>query len=185
MVKGTSAPPLAAAIAADEPERVPPRCCARPATRGPVRPVAPRVCCGAPHWQRVGSGSATTRSRSPAPTWPPRWRRPRRDHRSGPRQARRQDHGRRAGRRSSTYWTARSRRAPRLAVAWGHAAATAESAAQATADLKPKVGRARPLAERSLGTPDAGAVSFALCVRTAAACSRPTDRRTTSKTRRT
>ena len=56
-----------------------------------------------------------------------------------------------------------------LAVAWQRAADDAETAAQATADLKPKVGRARPLAERSLGTPDAGALSFALCVRTAAA----------------
>jgi dihydroxyacetone kinase len=56
-----------------------------------------------------------------------------------------------------------------LADAWERAAADAEQAAQATADLKPKVGRARPLAERSLGTPDAGALSLALCVRTAAA----------------
>ena len=62
-----------------------------------------------------------------------------------------------------------------LAVAWAHAAATAEAAAQATADLKPKVGRARPLAERSLGTPDAGAISFALCVSTAAAVLADTD----------
>ncbi len=68
-----------------------------------------------------------------------------------------------------------------LAVAWGHAAATAESAARATADLKPKVGRARPLAERSLGTPDAGAVSFALCVSTAAAVLADTDDTARSK----
>ena len=32
---------------------------------------------------------------------------------------------------------------------------------QATAELRPKVGRARPLAERSVGTPDAGATSLA------------------------
>ncbi len=50
---------------------------------------------------------------------------------------------------------------------WGAAAETAQQAADATADLRPKVGRARPLAERSVGTPDAGAVSFALCVRVA------------------
>ena len=37
-------------------------------------------------------------------------------------------------------------------------------AAQATAELRPKVGRARPLAERSVGTPDAGAVSMGMCV---------------------
>ena len=38
----------------------------------------------------------------------------------------------------------------------------ADKAAQATADLLPKIGRARPLAEKSVGTPDAGAVSMAL-----------------------
>lgn len=53
-----------------------------------------------------------------------------------------------------------------LAV-WPGAAETAQQAADATADLRPKVGRARPLAERSVGTPDAGAVSFAMCVRVA------------------
>lgn len=41
-----------------------------------------------------------------------------------------------------------------LAQAWAQAAADAEAAAQATKDLRPQVGRARPLAERSLGTPD-------------------------------
>ena len=62
-----------------------------------------------------------------------------------------------------------------LVDAWQSAADDAEAAAQATADLKPKVGRARPLAERSLGTPDAGALSFALCARTAAAVLANTD----------
>lgn len=52
--------------------------------------------------------------------------------------------------------------------AWAAAADTAESAARATADLRPRVGRARPLAERSIGTPDAGATSLAMCVRTVA-----------------
>lgn len=37
--------------------------------------------------------------------------------------------------------------------------------ADGTASMRPRVGRARPLAERSVGTPDPGAVSFALCVR--------------------
>ncbi|WP_099021322.1 dihydroxyacetone kinase family protein [Mycolicibacterium palauense] len=55
-----------------------------------------------------------------------------------------------------------------LVEAWQRAAVDAETAAQATAALKPRVGRARPLAERSVGTPDPGAVSFALCVRAAA-----------------
>ncbi|MBK1785266.1 dihydroxyacetone kinase family protein [Prauserella cavernicola] len=51
-----------------------------------------------------------------------------------------------------------------LAEAWGRAAETADVAATATADLVPKIGRARPLAEKSVGTPDAGAVSLALIV---------------------
>lgn len=42
------------------------------------------------------------------------------------------------------------------------AAAAAESAAATTADLRPLKGRARPLAEKSLGHPDPGAVSFGL-----------------------
>jgi dihydroxyacetone kinase len=52
-----------------------------------------------------------------------------------------------------------------LAEAWRGAAAVAGQAAEGTAQLRPKLGRARPLAERSLGHPDAGAVSFALCAR--------------------
>ena len=51
-----------------------------------------------------------------------------------------------------------------LADAWRAAAGTATAAAEATADLLPRAGRARPHAERSLGTPDPGAVSFALAV---------------------
>lgn len=47
-----------------------------------------------------------------------------------------------------------------LGVAWATALSTADAAARATADLRPRVGRARPLAERSVGTPDPGAVSF-------------------------
>ena len=54
--------------------------------------------------------------------------------------------------------------------AWRAAAEVATDAARATADLRPKVGRARPLAERSLGTPDAGATSLAMCARTVAEC---------------
>jgi D-erythrulose 4-kinase len=50
-------------------------------------------------------------------------------------------------------------------TAWGHAAEVASAAAQATSALTPKIGRARPLAERSIGTPDAGAVSFGLIVK--------------------
>ena len=49
-----------------------------------------------------------------------------------------------------------------LGEAWETAAGAATDAAQATAELAPKIGRARPLAERSVGTPDAGATSLAL-----------------------
>jgi dihydroxyacetone kinase len=49
-----------------------------------------------------------------------------------------------------------------LTSAFATAAAVADDAAKATAQLLPKIGRARPLAEKSLGTPDAGAVSMAL-----------------------
>ncbi len=49
-----------------------------------------------------------------------------------------------------------------LADAWAGAAETARAAATATAALVPRIGRARPLAERSVGHPDAGAVSLAI-----------------------
>ncbi|MEU1306545.1 dihydroxyacetone kinase family protein [Streptomyces shenzhenensis] len=52
-----------------------------------------------------------------------------------------------------------------LAEAWDRAAGAAESAAAATAELLPRKGRARPHAEKSLGTPDAGAHSLALITR--------------------
>ena len=52
-----------------------------------------------------------------------------------------------------------------LASAWTAAAQTATAAAEATTLLRPMVGRARPLAERSVGTPDPGAVSMAMCLR--------------------
>ena len=52
-----------------------------------------------------------------------------------------------------------------LTKAWGTAAGVAEQAAEDTAQLLPLMGRARPHAEKSLGTPDAGAVSMALIVR--------------------
>ncbi len=53
-----------------------------------------------------------------------------------------------------------------LRQAWATAADAAERAAQATAALSPRLGRARPLAAKSLGHPDAGAVSLALCAST-------------------
>jgi dihydroxyacetone kinase len=54
--------------------------------------------------------------------------------------------------------------------AWRAAADVATDAARATTDLRPKVGRARPLAERSVGTPDPGATSLAMCAHTVAEC---------------
>ncbi|NWA59901.1 dihydroxyacetone kinase family protein [Pantoea sp. B9002] len=53
-----------------------------------------------------------------------------------------------------------------LTDAWLKAAQVADKAAQDTAQLVPKMGRARPLAEKSVGTPDAGAISLALIVNT-------------------
>jgi dihydroxyacetone kinase len=55
-----------------------------------------------------------------------------------------------------------------LRSAWTNAAAIAQAAADATAALRPRLGRARPLAERSIGSPDPGAVSLALCLRSSA-----------------
>ncbi|MGO4432728.1 dihydroxyacetone kinase family protein [Paenarthrobacter sp. RAF9] len=46
--------------------------------------------------------------------------------------------------------------------AWSAAAADATAAAEATAELRPLKGRARPLAEKSIGTPDPGATSLAM-----------------------
>ena len=51
-----------------------------------------------------------------------------------------------------------------LSDAWRSAADTCRAAAEATSSLVPKIGRARPLAERSVGTPDPGAVSLGLIV---------------------
>ncbi|PXW85485.1 dihydroxyacetone kinase [Nitrosomonas sp. Nm84] len=52
-----------------------------------------------------------------------------------------------------------------ISASWTAAAAIADEAAQATKDLLPRIGRARPHAERSIGTPDPGAVSMALIIR--------------------
>ena len=47
-----------------------------------------------------------------------------------------------------------------LSQAWTSACDAADKGAQATSEVTAKVGRARPLGEKSLGTPDHGAVSF-------------------------
>ncbi|MDX7953276.1 DAK2 domain-containing protein, partial [Lichenihabitans sp. Uapishka_5] len=62
-----------------------------------------------------------------------------------------------------------------LPEAWAAATQAAHEAAEATAGLVPRLGRARPLAERSKGHRDAGAVSFALAARTVLALM-PADR---------
>jgi D-erythrulose 4-kinase len=51
-----------------------------------------------------------------------------------------------------------------ISDAWRSAADACREAAEATAPLVPKIGRARPLAERSVGTPDPGAISLGLIV---------------------
>ncbi|KON64099.1 PTS-dependent dihydroxyacetone kinase, dihydroxyacetone-binding subunit DhaK [Komagataeibacter europaeus] len=52
-----------------------------------------------------------------------------------------------------------------LPDAWQVAADAAQKAADATRDLLPRMGRARTHGTRSLGHPDAGALSLALCLR--------------------
>ncbi|MGC5077938.1 dihydroxyacetone kinase family protein [Agrococcus sp. DT81.2] len=50
----------------------------------------------------------------------------------------------------------------RLRDAWGHSAGVADEAAQETAALAATLGRAKSHGDKSIGTPDPGAVSFAL-----------------------
>ncbi len=52
-----------------------------------------------------------------------------------------------------------------LSRAWCEAAKASTDAAEATKELLPRLGRARLHGERSLGQPDAGAVSMAFCAR--------------------
>ena len=52
-----------------------------------------------------------------------------------------------------------------LRAAWSTAAHAASQSAHATAALTPKLGRARPHAQRSVGTPDPGAISMAMILR--------------------
>lgn len=51
-----------------------------------------------------------------------------------------------------------------LEAAWHEAAMRAEEGARATADIPARLGRSRVLGERSVGTPDPGATSMALCL---------------------
>jgi len=52
-----------------------------------------------------------------------------------------------------------------MGEAWKLASEIAQKSADATAALSPKIGRARPLAERSIGTQDPGAISMALIIK--------------------
>jgi dihydroxyacetone kinase len=60
-----------------------------------------------------------------------------------------------------------------LHSAWSAAAGAAQAAAEQTAALSPRLGRARPLAERSIGHPDPGAVSLSLCAASVGKALRP------------
>ena len=51
-----------------------------------------------------------------------------------------------------------------LQYSWQLAATSANDAAEATRGMTPRIGRARPLAEKSKGNPDPGAISLALCL---------------------
>lgn len=52
-----------------------------------------------------------------------------------------------------------------LTAAWAAAAHDADAAAAATSGLVPRLGRARPHVEKSIGTPDPGAISLALAMK--------------------
>lgn len=49
-----------------------------------------------------------------------------------------------------------------LSEAWAEATQAAQKSAEETSELRPQKGRARPLAEKSLGHPDPGAISMAM-----------------------
>jgi dihydroxyacetone kinase len=58
---------------------------------------------------------------------------------------------------------AETRAGSSIASAWEKAAAASTEGADRTSALTPRLGRARPLAHLSIGHPDAGAISLALC----------------------
>lgn len=61
--------------------------------------------------------------------------------------------------------TAGTLRGLSISDAWATAADSADEAARATRNLIPRIGRARPHAEKSIGTSDPGAISMALIIR--------------------
>jgi dihydroxyacetone kinase len=60
--------------------------------------------------------------------------------------------------------TARAEAGEQLADAWRAGAEAADRAARATAEIAAKLGRSKLHGDRSIGTPDPGAASFALVV---------------------
>lgn len=52
-----------------------------------------------------------------------------------------------------------------LPTAWGAAVLAADHGARSTSEIVARLGRSRPLGEKSLGTPDPGAISFVDVVR--------------------
>lgn len=69
---------------------------------------------------------------------------------------------------AETLATSRASGAP-LAAAWAEAVAAASAAAASTADIVARRGRSRVLGDKSLGTPDPGATSFAMLMAAVAA----------------
>lgn len=67
----------------------------------------------------------------------------------------------------SAAFAAEASRGLSISAAWTIATDVAEVAGQATQHLLPKMGRARPHAEKSVGTPDPGAISLVLILRSA------------------
>lgn len=67
----------------------------------------------------------------------------------------------------SAAFAAEASRGLSIFAAWTIATDVAEVAGQATQHLLPKMGRARPHAEKSVGTPDPGAISLVLILRSA------------------
>ena len=138
-------------------------CWRRPARPSATRPAAPAAssggCCSTAVGKSLGNTEPVTAERladggravgdRPA------------DVQQG--RARRQDHARRAV-PVRRHPDERDRGRGRLGRPGRPRRRPASSAAEATAALTPKIGRARPLAERSIGTPDPGAISLGLIV---------------------
>ena len=162
MVKGSAAAREAAAQAVGRGRRARARCSPRQARNGRPRRAAPPGCCGERCSPRSARASATPEDQIRRP-WPPECAT---DTTPLSNSAALRPATRRCSTRccrSSKNSSAGSPTASRGRTGLAAAADVATDAARATAEMRPKVGRARPLAERSVGTPDAGATSLAMC----------------------